>query len=194
MNLPNKITVSRFFLSIIYFILLYFSVHKDVINPKMLDVSIVVFLIAAVTDALDGYLARKYKMVTNFGRIADPFVDKILVCGSFIFFVSWDALNPFLSAWMVVVIITREFLVHGIRGMAEAKGIAFPSTSWGKQKTLVQCFTIVAVLLYVGYFRNRPVPGIILHSFIWLTIISTVISGLTYFLKAKQLVSRSDLE
>ncbi|MFH1227506.1 MAG: CDP-diacylglycerol--glycerol-3-phosphate 3-phosphatidyltransferase [Planctomycetota bacterium] len=194
MNLPNKITVSRFFLSIIYFILLHFSVHKSVINPKLLDVSILIFMIAALTDALDGYLARKYKMITNFGRIADPFVDKILICGSFIFFLDWDVLNSFLSAWMVVVIITREFLVHGIRGMAESKGIAFPSTVWGKQKTLIQCLTIISILLYTGYFLNNSLAGIILRSLIWLTIISTVISGFTYFLKVKQLIKKSDLE
>lgn len=192
MNLPNKITVSRFFLSIIYFVLLYFAVYKSTINIRMLDISLAVFIIASLTDVLDGYLARKYKMVTLFGRVADPFVDKILICGSFIFLVSWDVVQPYLSSWMVVVIVTREFLVHGIRGMAESRGIAFPSTAWGKQKTLIQCLTIVWILFYVGHLQADAIAINIMFSLIWLTIISTVISGLTYFYKARQLI-RNDI-
>lgn len=188
MNLPNKITVSRFFLSIIYFVLLYFAVFGEAVEVGIIDISLAVFIVAALTDALDGYLARKYKMITYFGRIADPFVDKILICGSFIFFLSWNVLFPFLSSWMVVVIITREFLVHGIRGMAESRGIAFPSTAWGKQKTLIQCLTIIWIIFYVGHLRDQAIPMTVLKSFIWLTIISTVISGLTYFYKARQLL------
>ena len=195
MNIPNKITVSRLVLSIIYFVLLYLA-GLDTI-PEKFDKAIfyagmAVFSVAALTDVLDGYLARRYNIVTKFGRIADPFVDKVLICGSFIFFVSWPSLKPFISSWMVLVIVFREFLVHGLRTIIESKGISFGSTVWGKQKTLTQCITIIWTLFYLVYLRYNPEmewwAGTILHSLIWLTLFSTVFSALTYFYKTRKML------
>jgi len=195
MNIPNKITVSRLVLSIIYFILLYLA-GLDTI-PEKFDKAIfyagmVVFSVAALTDVLDGYLARRYNIITKFGRIADPFVDKVLICGSFIFFVSWQSLKPFISSWMVLVVVFREFLVHGLRTIVESKGISFGSSVWGKQKTLTQCITIIWTLFYLVYLRyNLRMEwwaGTILHSLIWLTLFSTVFSALTYFYNTRKML------
>ena len=200
MNIPNKITVSRLVLAIIYFILLYLA-GLDTI-PEKFDKAIfysgmVVFSVAALTDVLDGYLARRYNIVTKFGRIADPFVDKVLICGSFIFFVSWPSLTiipkpyPFISSWMVLVIVFREFLVHGLRTIAESKGISFGSTVWGKQKTFTQCITVIWTLFYLAYMRytgGEWWAGTLLHALIWLTLFSTVFSALTYFYKIRKML------
>lgn len=192
MNIANKLTVSRFFLSIIYFVLLYLTLDGERLNEPILNASLALFIIAALTDAVDGYFARRTNTVTHFGRIADPFVDKILICGSFIFFVTWPPLDFFLSSWMVVVIVTREFLVHGIRALAESKGIAFPSTAWGKQKTFIQCITIIWILFHLGHLQGLLWSEVILSALIWLMLISTVFSGLTYFYKARQLLRKMD--
>ena len=156
MKISNKVTVFRFILSIIYFILLYLGVDKDGIgerfNKPILYLSLGVFIVAALTDILDGYLARKYNIITKFGRMADPFVDKILICGSFIFFVGWVSLRPFIDSWMVLIIVIREFLVHGMRTIVESHGISFGSTTWGKQKTLIQCLTVIWTLFYLVFF------------------------------------------
>jgi CDP-diacylglycerol---glycerol-3-phosphate 3-phosphatidyltransferase len=197
MNIPNKVTVSRFILSIIYFILLYSGVNSNKIpehihNP-LLYASLIVFIIAALTDIIDGYLARHYNIMTKFGRIADPFVDKVLICGSFIFFNGWISLKPFLGSWMVLVIIVREFLVHGLRTIAESRGISFGSTVWGKQKTLIQCLTVIWVIFYMVYLRNTDGDwwgGIILQSLIWLTLFTTIFSAVTYFYKIRQMLKQ----
>lgn len=194
MNIPNKVTVSRLFLAIVYFFLLHLAGLDE--RPERFDrvifyAGMAVFIVAALTDALDGYLARKYNIVTKFGRIADPFVDKVLICGSFIFFVSWPSLKPFISSWMVVVIIFREFLLHGLRTIAESKGVSFGSNIWGKQKTMIQCITIIWALFYLVYLRDTSGASwsaIILHSLIWLTLFSTVFSAVIYFYRTRKML------
>jgi len=195
MNLPNKVTTLRFILSIIYFVLLYFSI-KDIqkteyINKPILTIGLIIFIIAALSDVLDGYLARKYNASTQFGRIADPFVDKILICGSFVFFLGWGSMHDFIGSWMVLLVIVREFLVHGLRTIAEAKGISFGANIWGKQKTMIQCFTIMWGLAYLLYFKDLSEywwTATILHSLIWLTLFTTVFSAFTYFYKIRKML------
>lgn len=197
MNIPNKVTVSRFILSIIYFTLLYLGVDANEtperIHTPLLYASLTVFIIAALTDVVDGYLARRYNIVTKFGRIADPFVDKVLICGSFIFFTGWFSLKPFIGSWMVLVIIVREFLVHGLRTIAESRGVSFGSTIWGKQKTLIQCITVIWIIFYVVYLRNTEANWwgeILLQSLIWLTLFTTIFSALTYFYKIRRMLKQ----
>ena len=181
-------------LSIVYFILLYLAGVDEI--PEKFDKAIfyagmVVFIIAALTDTLDGYLARRYNIVTKFGRIADPFVDKVLICGSFIFFVSWPSLKDFISSWMVLVIVFREFLVHGLRTIAESKGVSFGSSIWGKQKTFTQCITVIWTLFYLVYMRytdGQWWSAVLLKSLVWLTLFSTVFSALTYFYKIRKML------
>lgn len=197
MNIPNKVTVSRFILSIIYFTILYLGVDTNEIperiHNQLLYAGLILFIIAALTDILDGYLARHYNIMTKFGRIADPFVDKVLICGSFIFFNGWASLKPFIGSWMVLVIVVREFLVHGLRTIAESRGVSFGSTIWGKQKTFIQCITVIWIIFYMVYLRNTEGNwwgGIILQLLIWLTLFATIFSAFTYFYKIRQMLKQ----
>lgn len=184
MNLANKITVSRFALTIIYFAIL--SMAKTYNTSAFIVTAFALFFIAILTDILDGYVARKYKIETAFGRIADPFVDKVLLCGSFIIFLTFDKLTDIYYAWMVILILAREFLIHAIRVAAEAKGIAFGATFWGKQKTVLQSITVLATLFYMAYLTQFPNWGkITLRVLVWLTVISTIFSGITYIFSVK---------
>lgn len=186
MTLANRITSIRFLLSIVYFVLLGLVVRRrDVV---VMDVAFVLFLIVAFSDLLDGYVARKYGQVTHFGRIADPLVDKILVCGSFIFFLRIDPLPQIFSAWFVVVILAREFLVSGIRGAAEAAGIAFGANAWGKVKTVVQNSTVGTGLCYAANFADQEWTRILTIGLMWATLVATVVSGATYVMDARKLL------
>lgn len=189
MNIPNQLTVARFGLALALFVVLYFALR--VTNPTyqvyLLDGGLFLFVLAGITDFLDGHLARKWDMLTDFGRVADPLMDKIVVSGSFIFFLSFAELP--LKAWMVVVIISREFVVNGLRGYAEAKGHKFGANRWGKMKMVCQCFTIFWTLLYLAHLKAFHWAYLVMEIAIWITIAITLWSGLTYVIQAKKLFS-----
>jgi CDP-diacylglycerol--glycerol-3-phosphate 3-phosphatidyltransferase len=187
MTLANKITSGRFLLCIVYFAALEIAVRrpKDV---ALLSAVFVLNQVIAWSDLLDGYFARKYKEITHFGRIADPLVDKILVCGSFIYFLTLPPLDAIFKAWFAVVILGREFLVSGIRGAAEAAGIPFGATFWGKQKTFVQNVCVGWGLGYTAWTQHVAWTRVALEILLWVTLASTVVSGLTYVLDARRLL------
>jgi CDP-diacylglycerol--glycerol-3-phosphate 3-phosphatidyltransferase len=190
-TLANRVTSGRFLLCIAYYVLLSLCARGG--DPARRDVGLlttifVLFQIIAWSDLLDGYLARKYREVTTFGRIADPLVDKILVCGSFIFFLTLRPLEEIFTAWFVVVVLGREFLVSGIRGAAEAAGIAFPATFWGKAKTLVQNVTVGTAIGYAAWLPDSPTTKAFTVAFMWASLVSTVLSGVTYAVAAKRLL------
>lgn len=172
-NLPNRLTLTRLLLAIVFFVFLSYRYY---------NVALVSYLFAWLTDWLDGYLARKKGLLTDFGRIADPFVDKIIVCGGFILLIqhAHDIIPP----WMVVVIVAREFLVNSLRSYSESKGIEFGATIWGKAKMFTQSFTISLILLFFAYFQHFVAvkQGIIVM--LWLTVIITLVSGIKYMVKA----------
>ena len=174
-NIPNKITLSRLFLAIVFFVLLTY---------RYFNVAFVIFLVAAVTDWLDGYLARKWKLSTDLGRLVDPFVDKVIICGTFIIFV--HLAKDIIAPWMVITIVAREFLVSSIRGFSESKGVKFASNIWGKTKMFIQSWTICAILLYYAYFENQDWAEYLVSAFLWITIIITIGSGITYVYSAKK--------
>lgn len=157
-----------------------------VLSFQLFFISLCIFVIAALSDVLDGYLARKNKEVTDFGRIADPFVDKIMVCGALIIFVLFaqDILNP----WMVVLIVSREFMINSLRGFAESKGVTFPSDVWGKIKMLLQSATVCGLLLLFTFFSNVTEFKFTVSVLIWITIMITVVSGVLYLAKAKKVL------
>jgi len=194
-NLPNQITIARLVIAIIFFVCLaQFSMGEAEPRMWLLDVSAVLFLIAAITDAIDGYLARKHNQVTSFGRIIDPFVDKVLVCGAYIFlagegFVDVDGVKVSdVALWMVVVIVGRELLVTGLRGFTEAQGQSFGANVYGKVKMVLQSVTVVWVLVTVAhpeglfglaFFQTgRPVM-------VWATVVVTILSMLSYIWSAR---------
>lgn len=172
-NLPNRLTLMRPLLAIVFFIFLSYRYY---------NIALVSYLFAWLTDWLDGYLARKKGLLTDFGRIADPFVDKIIVCGGFILLIqhAHDIIPP----WMVVVIVAREFLVNSLRSYSESKGIEFGATIWGKAKMFTQSFTISLILLFFAYFEHFMAVKQGIVVMLWLTVIITLVSGIKYMVKA----------
>lgn len=148
MNLANKITTSRILLSFVLFAML--SLLENDVHPNywFLAASALLFIGITATDALDGYIARRRQEVTDFGRIADPAADKIVICGTFIFLTTFAWARPVLPPWAVVVIVAREFVVSGIRSFFESRGQSFASDWAGKTKMISQCVAIPSVFFY----------------------------------------------
>ena len=172
MNLPNKITMLRFIM-IPFFA--FFMLTDVVGNSKYIAVAI--FIIASLTDTLDGFIARKYNLVSNFGKFMDPLADKLLVSTALICFVSVPD-NP-MPVWGVIVIISREFIISGFRLVAANEGIVLAASWWGKIKTTVQM--VMSVLLIVNF--DGEVIDIIENIFIYAAIALTVISLVDYLIK-----------
>jgi phosphatidylglycerophosphate synthase len=199
--IPNLITIARLVLTVVFFIVL--NVHEDATFHPSMWVAFVVFLLAVSTDWIDGYLARKWKVESAFGRVVDPFADKIMICGAFIFFSSDDfinlaaksaAPNPTLGAltgvapWMAVVLIGREFLITGIRGLAESRGIDFRADWAGKIKMTVQCIAVGAVLFHIATRWKYLWVWWVRDGAIWVTLVVTVASATTYIIRARRLI------
>ncbi len=192
MTAANKITTGRFFLSIVYLGILTVAIHKRETWPDAtwnltLLAAFIFFLIAAATDWVDGYIARKYGEVTHFGRIADPFVDKIIICGSLTYFLSIEPLRPFFPAWLVAIVLGREFLVHGIRSVAEAEGIEFGANFLGKLKFVVQAVAVGTALWYASYLHGVTWTKWLLVATVAATFLITVASGAVYMVQARKL-------
>ena len=174
-NLPNRITLSRLLLAIVFFVLL---------THRHFNLALIIFFVAVVTDWLDGYLARKWDLSTDLGRIVDPFVDKVIICGAFIIFI--NIAKDLIAPWMVIVIVAREFFVSSIRGFSESKGVKFASNMWGKTKMFIQSWTICALILHYAYFENVGWAENLVSVFMWITVVVTIGSGITYVLSAKK--------
>ena len=188
MTLANRVTTIRFLLCILYYVLLSMAAGKPSASRDVTLLATIFVLnqVIAWTDLLDGYLARKYQEVTHFGRIADPLVDKILVVGSFIFFLVLDPLPKIFTAWFAVVVLGREFLVSGIRGAMEAAGIPFPASVWGKIKTAIQNVTVGTGLGYAAWLPTSRVTELVTLGLMWATLVATVMSGVTYVMSARK--------
>ena len=183
MNLPNKLTVARLVLTGVFFVFIAST------NQVLQNISLGLFIIAAFTDLADGYFARKYGMVTDFGRVSDPFADKILVCGALIFLLAKNGagVDSRVRAWMVVLILAREFLVSGLRSLAESRNIPFGANYWGKLKALSQNFAVGFSILYVAntqFSFLKPVVDAVLY----LAVAMTAVSGIIYVMRAKRIL------
>lgn len=176
MNLPNKITLFRVFMIPIFLI---FMLIPDIPYGKY--IAAFVFVIAALSDFFDGYIARKRKLVTNFGKFMDPLADKLLVCSALICFVELKLL----PAWIVIIIIAREFIISGFRLIASDNGVVIAASWWGKIKTNVQM--IMSVMLIINF--DTPVMNILEQIVIYLAVILTVVSLIDYMLKNKNVLS-----
>lgn len=186
MTLANWVTTGRLALSLVYFGLLAGWSPAD--GPGLMWGALALFSVVCFTDWLDGYLARLYREETDFGRVADPVVDKIAVCGSFVFFLKLDMVQEFVAAWMVVVVLAREFVVHGVRAVAESRGIKFGASTWGKLKMILQCSAVIGVLGYCAHFHAVAYYPVLLKSAMALMLFSTVVSGLIYLVDARQIL------
>ena len=196
MNLPNQITILRLILAVLFFILISrFNIRDP--DPGILDVCLALFVVACLTDWLDGYLARRTNQVTALGRVLDPFVDKVLVCGAFVFFAGAGFVDSAgrnvtaVAPWMVVVIVGRELLVTGLRGFSEAQGRPFAADVFGKIKTITQMITASVIMLYVAHAPIGETPSLLAGAgevLLWLTIVTTSYSGLNYLYKARKIL------
>lgn len=200
-HVPNALTASRLLLAAVFFIMLAYYQNQGTLRHHgdvvWLNSALIIYLVALITDFLDGYLARRWKVEGAFGRVVDPFVDKVLVLGSFIFFAGKNFTVPWINPttitgvvpWMVVVILARELLVTSLRGSMESAGEAFGAQLSGKLKMGFQSVTILVILIYVNYFQSLSAEQlryatIVRDIFIWGTIVITVASGLMYVRKA----------
>lgn len=190
MNLPNKLTTLRLFLTAIFVAALTLSF------PYSHTLALVVFGLAILTDYLDGVLARRWNLITDFGKLMDPLADKVLTAAAFILLISYQAM----PAWVVIAIIAREFLITGLRGLASSKGIVLPAERLGKHKTAWQMITTVFFLLLLATDDFIKPEANDWRAFAWekigpvlvgITVILTVYSGLAYFWKNRSLLETS---
>lgn len=194
-NVPNVLTAIRLVLSIVVFALIPFQFYLP---------ALVVFLIAAGTDWIDGYWARKYGQVTKLGRVFDPFVDKILICGTFIFLAAEQFAagktspeHQFgIAPWMAVVVVGREMLVTVLRSMIEQSGGDFSAKYAGKLKMVFQCAAAAASFIALLYFARDPAEKLPAWLFwtmvatVWLAVLSTIYSGVEYIFAAAKYLSK----
>ena len=180
MNLPNKLTILRVILIPFFVVFMLF----DITGSADKWIALVIFCVASLTDMLDGKIARKYNLVTNFGKFMDPLADKLLVCTALICLTSMDRLNVI----VVLVIIAREFIISGFRLVASDNGIVIAASYWGKFKTVSQMALIIVLIMDLGGVWN--VVGTVLT---WVALFLTVVSLIDYIAKNKQVLTQGGM-
>lgn len=190
MNLPNKLTVVRMIIAPIYLLFMFLPI------PHVYLWALIVFAVGAITDALDGKIARKYNQITVFGKLIDPVADKMLTTAALLAFLRLG----WCSVWIVMIVLTREFAVTSVRLIASSQGVVIPANIWGKLKTASQMiFTVLIMLLgeldaSFGIFENAPASislPFVSNLLLWITAILTIISGLIYCVKGAKIVDFS---
>ena len=176
MNLPNKLTMFRVIL--IPFFVLFMLVDITSVDKW---IALAIFIIASLTDLLDGKIARKYNLVTNFGKFMDPLADKLLVCSALICLVEMAKL----PAWMVIIIIAREFIISGFRLIASDNGVVIAASYWGKFKTT---FQMVMICLLIA---DIEAISVITSVIVWAALILTVVSLIDYLVKNKNVMKET---
>jgi CDP-diacylglycerol--glycerol-3-phosphate 3-phosphatidyltransferase len=183
MNLPNKLTLLRILLVPVYLLCMYLQVI-----PCRYALALLVFILASVTDALDGHIARKHNLITTFGKFADPLADKVLVLAALA--ALSDIGNSPVNGIVVTIVATREFMVSGLRLVTAEKGIVVAAGIWGKLKTAFTMVTIIAIqlwlMLQVDFGLVNLSEGVtfavyvVLWGLVWISVLLTVISGIVY--------------
>ena len=172
MNLPNKLTIIRMVMIVPFIICLLFGFDF---------LALALFIVASLTDMLDGKIARKYNLVTNFGKFMDPLADKLLVCSAMIVLVEMGRI----PSWVVIIIISREFIISGFRLIASDNGVVIAASYWGKVKTVFQIIMICLMIANIGIF------SIITDIVMWIALILTVVSLLDYLNKNKAVMKET---
>ena len=180
MNLPNKLTILRVIL--IPFFVAALMIQGGA-NETMRIVAAVIFIVASLTDLLDGKIARKYNLVTNFGKFMDPLADKLLVCSALICFIELHQI----PAWMVIIIISREFIISGFRLVASDNGVVIAASYWGKFKTTFQMIAIVLMILHI------PALELLTQICIWIALILTTVSLVDYLVKNHKVLTEGSM-
>lgn len=179
MNLPNKLTILRIVIIPLFILFLY----VDIGDNMNLYIAALLFIVASLTDLLDGKIARKYNLVTNFGKFMDPLADKLLVCSALIALVDIEKL----AGWIVIIIISRDFIINGFRVLAADNGIVIAASYWGKLKTT--CQMIMIVLLIVDL--DIPYMYIVNNFFVYVALLLTIISLFDYIYKNYKVLMKS---
>ena len=184
MNLPNKLTIFRVILIVPFVVLLlggnagWFG--NNILIPNI--VALAVFIIASLTDLADGKIARKYNLVTNFGKFMDPLADKLLVCSALIALVEMGRI----PSWVVIIIISREFIISGFRLIASDNGVVIAASYWGKFKTTFQMVMVCLMLVNVpGGIAWWPWLNVLTQVVMWIALALTVVSLIDYLVKNK---------
>ena len=180
MNLPNKLTTLRV---ILIPFLVFFLLWQGGENRTFRIISLVIFIVASLTDLLDGKIARKYNLVTNFGKFMDPLADKLLVCSALICLIELNQL----PAWMVIVIISREFIISGFRLVASDNGVVIAASYWGKFKTTFQMFAVILLIL------DMPALSVLTTLFVWAAFALTLISLVDYIAKNYKILTEGSI-
>lgn len=180
MNLPNKLTILRVLM--IPFFLLFMLTDLGGAAGKW--IALAIFIVASLTDLIDGKIARKYNLVTNFGKFMDPLADKLLVCAALICLVEVGLL----PAWMVVIIISREFIISGFRLIAADNGVVIAASYWGKFKTT---FQMIMICLLIANIHNAAMQLLTVIC-TWAALLLTVISLIDYLVKNKDVMKENN--
>ena len=180
MNLPNKLTTFRVIL-IPFFVFFMLAPNMTGINHY---IAAAIFIVASLTDLLDGKIARKYNLVTNFGKFMDPLADKLLVCSAMICLIQTGQL----AAWIVVIIIAREFIISGLRLIASDNGVVIAASYWGKFKTTFQMLMVIVLILNV----QMPFFQILGKILTYAALILTVVSLIDYIVKNKDVLKEQN--
>lgn len=180
MNLPNKLTILRVILIPFFVVFMLF----DITGAADKWIALVIFCVASLTDMLDGKIARKYNLVTNFGKFMDPLADKLLVCTALICLTSMDRLNVI----VVLVIIAREFIISGFRLVAADNDIVIAASYWGKFKTVSQMFMLILLIADLGGVFNM-----IAQVLIWVSLVLTIVSLIDYIAKNVQVLTQGGM-
>lgn len=180
MNLPNKLTILRTVMIPFFILFLY----TDWFHGYDKIIAAVIFIAASLTDMLDGKIARKYNLVTNFGKFMDPLADKLLVCSAMICMIPLGKLQ----AWFVIVIIAREFIISGFRLVAADNDIVIAASYWGKFKTVSQMFMLILLIADLGGAFNM-----IAQVLIWVSLVLTIVSLIDYIAKNVQVLTQGGM-
>lgn len=175
MNLANKLTILRIIM--VPFFMLFLMLYHS--NTTFITIALILFIAASLTDTLDGHIARHYNMITNFGKFMDPLADKMLTTSAFLALMSFGRA----SAWAVMLILTREFIVAGIRQVAAGDGTVIAASIWGKMKTVFQMVAIIAAIILLYPVCPESTAVLITDILVWLSAVVTVISGADYVIK-----------
>ena len=180
MNLPNKLTVLRVCMIPFFVVMLLLNGGE---NQTYRYIAAAIFIVASLTDMLDGKIARKYNLVTNFGKFMDPLADKLLVCSALICLIEMGRL----SAWIVIVIISREFIISGFRLVASDNGIVIAASYWGKFKTTFQMISVILLIVQI------PALTVLTQICVWTALVLTVISLVDYIAKNHKVLTEGSM-
>ncbi len=178
MNLANKLTITRILLVPVFLLMFYLPIEHNTVYAA------IIFIIASITDSLDGYVARKYDLISNFGKFIDPIADKLLVTAALIILVQVGRLD----AIVAIIMISREFIISGFRLVAAVEGVVIAAGWLGKVKTVLQIIAIVAMLFSDSFLSAWSFP--FADFVMWLAVIFSVVSAIEYFARNKEVLAQ----